>query len=531
MRTTTAGEQGSGLLAAAVRRHWGIVLACVLAFIALGVAGASLQPVSYASVSTLLINPVVGAPFSPETRGAQVNLETEARLVGTPAIAALVEQRLGRDADTLRSNVSAAVPTSTQLLEITYTSSSAERAREGAQAYAESFLQYRAERAAEVAQRELEVIAGQRTDLEQQLTEAMELLAAVDEEDEAGPGEQSFFNDRVTSLNEQLAALDAAARELAESDSDPGQIVTPATEPQRAGVVTGGLVVAAAAAAGLLLGLVLAVARERFDDRIRELGQLTAMGVRVLAHLPVRPPDGEEPVTLSDPDGTASEVYRRLRTAVVTASPQGVTSLVIADLSRGGSAAAPAANLAVVLARMGEEVVVVDAESTAAVSTSEVLGVDTTRGLSDVLLHGVPPGEVLQPTSLDRLYVLAGGPAREAASDRFLGVEMRDTLLALRKRARWLVIAASDALSADGEALAASTDAFVLVVELGRSTFTELEAALSELERLGVSLLGIIATPAAPARRWGTWRRTAQGPPSRSPRHDAAADNTVAVNY
>src|SRR5690625_7783816 len=83
-------------------------------------------------------------------------METEAELVRTAAVRDAVSERLGRavlgDGESLQVNV----PSNTQMLEISVTSSTPRAAPEGSQGVADGYLAYRAERAGTVLQAQIE---------------------------------------------------------------------------------------------------------------------------------------------------------------------------------------------------------------------------------------------------------------------------------------------------------------------------------------------------------------------------------------
>ncbi len=465
------------------------------------------RPVSYTSSATVLVNPVPGAPFSPETRGDQAHLETEQQLVTTPVIAELAADRLGDDADPdrLSQGVSAVVPSSTQLLEISFEADSADLAQRGAQAYAEAFLDFRAEQAEDAAQRELVGINNQRSTITGRLSDVTARLA-----EETDVDRRAFLNQRIDLLLEQLAALDSRRVQLASTDVDPGRIIDDADElPTSATLLPVPLPVAfglGGAVLGLLVGLLVALLRQRADDRVHDGGALSAAGIRVLAELPAPGRRSAEPVVLTEPDSPAGEAYRRLRSAVVTAEVGQSSTVVLAGASADRSVATTATNLAIAIARVGDTVTLVDGEPKRNDLVS-MLHVQDYPGLSDVLLHGRDVSSAVQPTRFRSLSVLPGGLDRAAAAERFLSDDMRRALETLPRQSQHVLVAASSIASADGEALARLADGVVLIVDRGYTTYAEVTTAVEELDRLGVPLIGAVLAMRS-QRKIGHWQRT-----------------------
>lgn len=497
-------------LGAALRRHVPLVLTCAVAGAALGGGVALSQPATYSSDSVVLVNPVVGAPFSPNSRGAAANLETEAQLVTTPALATYAQKALEADgasvdAETLRTNVTAVVPSSTQLLRITATGDSAAEAKRRAGAYASAFLSYRADRANETAARQLKTIADQRAGLEKQLSDATARLAASG----VSAGEKGLLTERTNLITQQLSRLDDQASSLADVGASPGQVVTPSTEPSAARAGTVGLFAGSGALLGLLVGMVLALLRDRRDDRVHDAGDLAAAGVPVLAELPRSAATQTSALTATD--GEAAQAVRRLRTAVLVA-PGGAPRSVSVAAVGAVPAAAVAAGLAVSLARTGERTVLVDADPASDGQLAELLGATTGPGLAESLVEHRSAASLLQSTTLAPLSVLPAGTIA-GLGDRLLSEDMRRGLVELGADGSWLVVNAAPATSADGEAVASLTGATVLVVQVGRTTWTELESAHRELTRLGTRVLGVV-TLARPAHGSRGGRATRSSAPA-----------------
>ncbi len=175
----------------------------------------------------------------------------------------------------------------------------------------------------------------------------------------------------------------------------------------------------------------------------------------------------------------------------------------------GGPAPLVAANLAVVLARTDQTVGLLDVDPSARGRAAAMLGATGPAGLSNALVNRAPLDRVLQQTAFVGLTALGPGPHAEDCAERFVSDGMRGVLDGLRRLHRWLVVPVDDVSRADGQALVASADAVVLVVEVGVATGEEVSGALAEIERLDVPVLGVVTVtdggassqPAAPSRR------------------------------
>lgn len=218
----------------------------------------------------------------------------------------------------------------------------------------------------------------------------------------------------------------------------------------------------------------------------------------------------------TEPDSAAGEGYRRLRTAVITAEGSQPATIVVAGASAHRSVAVTATNLAIAIAiaRVGNTVTLVDGE-TSDNDVAGMLDLEERSGLSEVLLAGGEVADAVQPTKFSSLSALPGGTDRAAAAERYLSVDMQRVLESLRRRTQHVLVAAPPVASADGEALIRLADGVILVVDRGSTTYTELAAAMDELGRLAVPLIGVVLAPAGD-RGAGAAQRPRAAPPSSS---------------
>lgn len=494
-----------------LRRQAPLVIVCGIVGALVGLVLGLGRPPVFTSTATVLVNPVQGAPFSPESRNNQVNLQTEAALVGTPAVADIARSILGDqsavDAD-LRNQVSTVVPPSTQVLEISFTALDAPAAQQGAQAFADAFLVYREQRAQEVVERQLAAITEQRATVESNLREATAQLS-TDEDDAAN---QNYLNQLVESYTSQLSALDGEASGLSDVSIVPGQVVSPAEVPGSASGLDLSVYVLAGLLAGLTAGISVGLLRERTDDRLRDPAQLG--DGRVLAVLPRAARTAAEPITVTEPSSAASEGYRRLRVAVGTTVPAG-RALCVSSVSADRSAAAVAANLSVSISRTGGTVVLVDASGRD--EAAELLGSAGGTGLSEALLDAVPVTQLTRGTASGPMIV-SGGKRPTLAGERYLSSGLRTVLDDLRSPSDMVIVAAPPVTSADGESLASMVDGVILVVTLGHTTSLDVANARETLQAIGATIVGLVVQE--PPRRRG--RQRSSGHPG--PSSDGSAD-------
>ena len=282
-----------------------IVIVGVLGLLA-GFAFSLIHPPVYTSSASVLINPLEGNPYSPDSQGdSLVALETEAQIVSSDEVtketAALLKD--GSTLDELQKGVSALVQPNTQIIQISFTSKSATFAQRAAQAYADSYLEYRRQRSNDVNDAAIRSLKQQSKDVRGQLNAVEDRIDGLP----AGP-ERDFQSGLRDTYRARLIELDSQVAQLTSGIAEAGRAISPAAEPKSPSGVGSIVYAAGGLLAGLLGGFVLALARERRSDHMYRPEDVDAAGVPVLARL-----SSHKSVV----DAESREAIRRIRAAVV----------------------------------------------------------------------------------------------------------------------------------------------------------------------------------------------------------------------
>lgn len=465
-----------------IRYHFGVIVAPVVLGLVLATLYVANLPASFTAAAVMLLSPAPGNPLTAETASSSglqmtVALQTEAQLVGTPAVFDLVSRELGRIVPDSDESVVTSVPSNTQMLKIAFTSTTPQRAREGAQAFADSYLKYRVQRAEAVQETKIRQLKEQIADTDGNLRRAIA---------EAGSSayasqEVLLFADRLATLNNSLSATELLS-------TYPGAVTSAPKLPDRANGLPDWLLLLAAAALGLLAGVGLALWRELRRDLIRNADTGAELGVPVFATIH-RQGLGE---LATEAGAEVHESYRQLRTAVIANAPRPYTLAVTAVGS--GSAgdgstlsAEVAANLAVVLAEAKLTVLLVDTDS-GQNPVEQLFGVKVEAGLTDVVLGDASACDSLVATH--GISVLAAGPEVDGSSDLTATIGFGATVEKLRPHFDYIILAAAPAGSSDGDAVLLVADSALLVLTPDTTTRALLSIVLDKMQHLGVETLG-----------------------------------------
>jgi Mrp family chromosome partitioning ATPase/capsular polysaccharide biosynthesis protein len=498
-----ADQDAQNRLSGVVRRHLKLVIALAVLATAAGAAGGLLLPSSVRATATVLITPLEGNPYSPNGRGDDLtNIQSEAQLVGADAVEQVVRQKF-HAAD--RTQVSVTVPPNTQVLLISYTGRSATAARDGAQAFAGGYLDYREQRAQSVLDERERKLREQQKKVQQQLAAATGKLAA------ASQAQSGLLRQRINAYNNQLSVIDEQINDIAATPVGPGSVITPAQRPTAS--ITGRTVMfgGAGLAVGLLIGVLISLALERSDRRLRDVRAVERLGVPVLSTVP----SGGGLVLVTAPKSRAGEAYRRLRAAVVASVRERPVTLLVTNATPGASATLASSNLAVALAHAGSATIMIDA-SFSETSPSALFGLGHSKGLSDALTRGTDPTQLLVHAD-SQLRLLPRGAGAGAAAERFSGPRMREAVGLLRDKAEYILINAPSVHDANAQALCTLADAVLIVVTLGRSTRYDIDQAYTEAERAGAVVIGTVVEDSR-GRRGAGQQHTRRDPEPVAPR-------------
>ncbi len=238
---SVAGGSGGltvGDVLARIRGRWPVIAVPVAVGLALAVLATLIATPVYTARASVLVQPVIAEQFGSVNLDNVLNMATEAELASSLAVATTAGETLGLEPDEVRRSLSVSSPQGTQVLDISYRSSTAQAAAQGAQTVATAFLAYREANAAE--------------DADRSLVSVQEQIKTVDEALAAG-GDTASYRDSLRSLlavQRQLTSIKATSG---------GRVITTAVPPTDRTAPRLPVNLAVGGMAALLAGLVVAV--------------------------------------------------------------------------------------------------------------------------------------------------------------------------------------------------------------------------------------------------------------------------------
>ena len=510
------------------RRRWRVILACFLIATAVGYILSPEKPAApkgtgYQASVTLVSAPEVSPP---------PNLYIAAHLATSPDIAASAAEQLPAEVrprdDT---SITASADPDAGAVTITAIDLDEDSAVALAQAYGEETVQFVSaaaarsrEAALEAARKELKASENNLEDLREE--RPFDPLAPVD------PVLQAKIDSEIARYTAVRQRVEDLVR--AEAGPAPLQVVgTAQVEPLEGGVISApddrGVRALLAGVLGLVLGLGVALAVDRLDNRLRERGEVEdAFGLPVLGEIPRisrRKRARHALVTTARPDSPAAEAYRSLRSAITLVShttrvdggaasapdsrqSQQAQVLIVTAAHGGEGKSTAVANLAVAFAETGRTVIVIDCDFRKP-DAHRFLGVSAgPTGTTNAGFDG-DFDQITRHTAVSHVRLITTRtPVGQPAS---VLPRLAEVVAEAREHADVVLIDSSPLLVvSEAVDVLQYADAALIACRIGRTTREQAQRARLVLERAEIPVLGVVVTGTAPTRG------TPYGRPSRS---------------
>jgi non-specific protein-tyrosine kinase len=252
---------------------------------------------------------------------------------------------------------------------------------------------------------------------------------------------------------------------------------------------------------GVALMLTVVLLIEYLDDRVRSphlieesLGA-TFLGAIDLIRTQSRHSHlNDKLITALEPRHPVAEAYRSIRTNLrFSTIDRRLRTLVVTSSLAGEGKSVTAANLAIVMAQLGLQVVLVDADTRKPVQ-HKLFHLKRQPGLSDALLaEETPPQHYLQKVDVPNLHILSSGVRPPNPAELLGSQRMQQLLAALHTVADVIILDTPPLLVVtDAAVLASNGSDVVLVVNARRTQQNALLRAMSALQKIDAHLCGVI---------------------------------------
>ena len=210
-------------------------------------------------------------------------------------------------------------------------------------------------------------------------------------------------------------------------------VVQRAATPQEPSAPNKKLCIAAGVVLGLIVGIIAALLKDLLRTKVEEASDVRGIvHASALGSIPKNEAlEGTRPVIITEPNGSVTEEYRRIRTNIkfleVNKTPGHGQLLVISSTSPSEGKTTTAVNTAAVLAENGAKVLLIDADLRHP-SVAHHLGIEGNVGLAHVLSGQMAPVDVVQNYWKPNLHILPAGK-RPANASLLLNSDMMKMLV------------------------------------------------------------------------------------------------------
>ncbi|WP_255220631.1 polysaccharide biosynthesis tyrosine autokinase [Gordonia rubripertincta] len=250
---------------------------------------------------------------------------------------------------------------------------------------------------------------------------------------------------------------------------------------------------------GAFLGVLLILARARFDTKVRSTDDLEILELPALGVIP-RDTDleGRGALDFSVGSSVTAEAYRSLRTNLSFSNVDApVKVIIVTSPSSGEGKTTTAINLAAALAEAGNRVVIVDADLRRPTLALR-LSLNGEVGLTTYLAGSAQLSDLVQETGMSDLDALSSGSLPPTPAE-LLGSQRAGLCFSeLASIYDYVVIDSPPVLPVtDAVVLTQWADGVLLVARAGRTTRPNLTAATENLSKANATPIGVVLNDAS----------------------------------
>ena len=216
----------------------------------------------------------------------------------------------------------------------------------------------------------------------------------------------------------------------------------------------------------------------RKSSRVRRKGGEDEIAIELLPHL--------------RPRLAVAEAYRSLRTALLLSSAHELKVIVVTSAVPSEGKTSTAANLAVVLAQLGKQVLLVDGDLRKP-RQHEVFHAGNKLGLVSFLTGGAEADKIIFRSDIDNLFLTPSGPIPPNPSELLSSERMQEFLKFVRAQFDIVIFDTAPALAVtDGILIGSQSDGVVLCMRAGHIQRRDAKSCRDRLVQAEVKLLGAV---------------------------------------
>jgi succinoglycan biosynthesis transport protein ExoP len=261
---------------------------------------------------------------------------------------------------------------------------------------------------------------------------------------------------------------------------------------------------------GIVLAGTLALVRDRMDQRLRSMEEISAaLELPTLSVVPSMsrregPAIRGKKVYL-DSRSVWAETYRTMRTAVLFSDTKAKSrTILVTSPEAGDGKTTVVSNLAIAMAQAGQKTLVLEADFRKPMQ-NKIFGVNhDNKGLSSVLAGTDKLEEVIKTTCVSDLHILTCGPEVPNPSETLHSASFTNIVKLLAKQYDRIIVDSPPVLPVtDAQILASICQITILVLRAEKSTRKASQRARDALQSVGARVLGLVVNDVPKNGRYG----------------------------
>ena len=261
---------------------------------------------------------------------------------------------------------------------------------------------------------------------------------------------------------------------------------------------------------GLVLSGALALVRDRMDQRLRSMEEISAaLGLPSLGAIPSMS-QREGPAIRGkkaylDSKSIWAETYRTMRTAVLFSDSKAKSrTILVTSPEAGDGKTTVVSNLAITMAQAGQKTLVLEADFRKPMQ-NKIFGVNhSNQGLSSVLAGDNELEDVIKSTCVSGLDILTCGPDVPNPSEILYSTKFTNIMKILAKQYDRIIVDSPPVLPVtDAQILASICKITILVLRAEKSTRKASQQAHDALVRVGARVIGVVVNDVPKNGRFG----------------------------
>lgn len=197
-------------------------------------------------------------------------------------------------------------------------------------------------------------------------------------------------------------------------------------------------------------------------------------------------------IVQDDAKSPIAEAFRTLRTNMQFAKGDGeLRTIMFTSAGPGEGKSTVAANTAVALAQTGKKVIIIDCDLRKPVQ-HKIFGLKN-RGVTNVIVENLSPGDLLKETEIENLRFLPSGPIPPNPSELLSSRKIQEIITYLKEQADYVIVDAPPVIAVtDACVLASKVDGINLVITVGMDRPEMAQKAKDLLLRAKGHVIGVI---------------------------------------